>query len=85
LVLAERLQLEREARAAAALNHPNICTIHEIGEADDRSFIVMEHVDGDVLEELIGGGLPVGTAVRYGIQIADALSHAHERGSFIAT
>ena len=68
-----------EARAASALNHPHICTVHEVGEADGQSFIVMEHVAGKSLSELIpSDGLPPETVIRYGSQIADALSHAHE-------
>jgi TolB-like protein/cytochrome c-type biogenesis protein CcmH/NrfG len=69
-----------EARAAAALNHPHICTIHEVADVDNRIFIVMEHVDGPALNDLPPGGLPIETAIRYGIQLADALAHAHERG-----
>src|SRR6476661_2465061 len=49
--------LLREARAAAALNHPNICTIHEIGDADGHLFIVMEHVEGRSMQTLVGEGL----------------------------
>ncbi len=70
-----------EARAASALNHPHICTIHDVGEADGQSFIVMEHVEGRPLSELIpSDGLPAESVIRYGTQIADALAHAHEHG-----
>ncbi len=70
-----------EARAASALNHPHICTIHDVGEADGESFIVMEHVEGKPLGELIpSDGLPPESVIRYGTQIADALAHAHEHG-----
>ena len=70
-----------EARAASALNHPHICTIYEVDEADGQSFIVMEHVEGKPLSELIpSDGLPPETVIRYGTQIADALAHAHEHG-----
>ena len=70
-----------EARAASALNHNHICTIHEVGEFDGISFIVMEHVEGKPLSELIpSDGLPPESVIRYGTQIADALAHAHEHG-----
>ncbi len=75
-----RGRLLDEARAAAALNHPNICTIHEIADADDRPFIVMEHIDGPLLSEVAAGGAPIDAAIRYGTQITDALAHAHDRG-----
>lgn len=67
-----------EARAASALNHPHICTIYDVGDADGQRFIVMEHVEGKPLSELIpSDGLPPGSVIRYGTQIADALAHAH--------
>jgi len=76
-----RQRLLREARTASSLNHPNICTIYEAGEADGETYIAMELVEGRSLSELIGSeGLPIETAIRYGAQIADALAHAHERG-----
>ncbi len=71
----------QEARAASALNHPNICVIYEVGESNGQSFIVMEHVEGKPLSELIpSNGLPLESVIRYGTQIADALAHAHEHG-----
>ena len=74
-------RLLQEARAASALNHPNICTIHEVGEHEGQAFIVMEHVEGNPLSQLTpSDGLPPESVVRYGTQIADALAHAHERG-----
>ncbi len=77
---AGRERLLQEARAASALNHPNICTIYEVDEEADRAFIVMEHIDGKRLGDLIPSeGLPSSTAVGYGLQIADALAHAHDR------
>jgi serine/threonine protein kinase len=76
-----RDHLLHEARAASALNHPNICTIHEIGEENGRFFIVMELIEGKPFSEIIGpAGISVETLTRYGVQIADALAHAHDRG-----
>jgi len=76
-----RARLLREARTASSLNHPNVCTIHEVGEDDGQIFIAMELVRGEPLSGLISsGGLPTETVVRYGAQIADALAHAHENG-----
>ena len=76
-----RTRLVREARAAASLNHPNICTIHEVGEADGHAFIAMEVVEGKPLSSrLAEGPLPPEEVLRYGLQLADALAHAHDRG-----
>ena len=76
-----RARLLREARAAAALNHPHICTIHEVGEADGHTYIAMEVVEGQPLSaRLEAGALPLEEMVRYGLQLAEALTHAHERG-----
>jgi len=70
-----------EARAASKLNHPNICTVYEVGTDAGRSFIVMELVEGRPISELIpSDGLSADTVIRYGIQIAEALEHAHESG-----
>lgn len=79
---AARIRLLREARAAAALNHPNICTIHEVGEHEGQAYLAMELVDGQPLNELIppATGLPVDRLLEYGVQVSDALAHAHERG-----
>lgn len=78
---ASRTRLLREARNAAALNHPNICTIHEVGEADGTTFIAMEYVEGHSLREhLDRGALALGDALRYGIQASEALAYAHEHG-----
>jgi TolB-like protein/Tfp pilus assembly protein PilF len=75
------LRLLREARSAASLNHPHICTIHAVGESDGQAFIVMELIEGRSLDELIpAGGLPLTDLLRYGLQIGDAVSHAHQRG-----
>src|SRR6516225_7698024 len=75
-----REHLLDEARAASALSHPNICTIHEIGEFDGELYMVMELVEGKTLKSLIGSaGLAVESVLRYGVQIAGALAHAHGR------
>ena len=75
-----RVRLLREARAAAGLNHPNICTVHEVGEVGGQAYIAMEHVEGRPLSALIAQGrLPPEQALRYGVQLAEALEHAHAR------
>ncbi len=78
---AAHARLRREAQHASQLNHPHICTIHEVGEMDGRAYIVMEYVEGTRLADLVPrGGLPIETVFRLGTQIADALAHAHLRG-----
>src|SRR5262249_11222831 len=73
-------QLLREAQSASALNHPNICTIYEVGEEGEWAFIAMEYIDGRPLSDLVDAGLTMHDAIHFGIEAADALAHAHERG-----
>jgi len=74
-------RFQREAKAASSLNHPNICTIYEIDEADRQTFIAMELLEGDTLRHRIAGKpMEIGTMVDLSIQIADALDAAHAKG-----
>src|SRR6195256_2149339 len=74
-------RLLHEARASSSLSHPNICTIHEVGENEGELFIVMELVEGKSLRAMCAdAGLPPESVLRYGVQIASALARAHDRG-----
>jgi len=74
-------RFRREARAASALNHPNICTIYEIGNGDGRSFLAMEHLAGHTLKRVIDGKpLPLDQTLDFGIQLAEGLEAAHAKG-----
>lgn len=78
-----RQRFEREARAVSSLNHPHICTLHDIGRQDGIDYLVMEHLEGKTLtQSLAKGPLPLEQALRYGVQIADALDQAHRQGVF---
>lgn len=78
---ASKARLLREARHASVLRHPNICTVHEVGEERGRPFIVMEYVEGRSLRDLRQEGpLEPRRVVAYGVQVADALAYAHEHG-----
>jgi eukaryotic-like serine/threonine-protein kinase len=74
-------RFKREARIVSSLNHPHICTLHDIGIQDDIHYLVMEHIEGETLEKrLERGALPLARAIEYSIQIVDALDRAHRLG-----
>src|SRR5580658_7280779 len=76
-----RQRMEREARAISSLNHPHICTLHDVGSQDGIDFLVMECVEGETLADLLQrGAMPLQEALKTAITIADALDKAHARG-----
>ena len=76
-----RQRFEREARALAALSHPHICAVYDVGRQDDLEFLVMECLEGETLaDRLVKGPLSLDQALRYAVQIADALDKAHRKG-----
>ncbi len=78
---AREKRFAQEAQTASALNHPNICTIYEVGAAEGNSYIAMEYVEGRPLDRVIPpGGLPPEDVLRFGSQIVEGFGHAHERG-----
>jgi Tol biopolymer transport system component len=83
--LADRSELrerfDREAKTVASLNHPHICTLHDIGHQDGIDYLVMEYLEGETLaQRLLKGPLPLEQALRYAIEISDALDKAHRKG-----
>src|SRR5271170_2664786 len=76
-----RERFEREARTIASLNHPHICTLHDVGHQDGTNYLIMEYLEGETLAgRLVRGKLPLDQMLMYAIQIADALDKAHRRG-----
>jgi len=77
-----RQRFEREARAVSSLNHPHICTRHDIGRQDETDYIVMELLEGETLaDRLVKGPMLTDPVLRYGMEVADALDKAHRRGT----
>ena len=76
-----RQRFEREAKAVSSLNHPHICTVHDVGQQDGVDYLVMEHLEGETLAaRLAKGPLPTDQVLRYAIEISDALDKAHRQG-----
>jgi tetratricopeptide (TPR) repeat protein/predicted Ser/Thr protein kinase len=73
-------RFKREAQAAASLNHPNIITVHQIGRHEDRSFIAMAYIDGELLSDEIEKGIPLERALDIAVQVCDGLDKAHRAG-----
>src|SRR5580700_10404563 len=79
--LEAKQRLDREARAISSLNHPNICTLHDIGHQDGTDFLVMEYLEGETLaDRLMKGPLPPEQVLKYGIDICEGLEKAHKSG-----
>src|ERR1700682_3302445 len=76
-----RQRFEREARAISSLNHPNICTLHDVGHQDGTDFLVMEYLEGETLaDRLMKGPLSPEQVLRYGMEICEGLERAHKSG-----
>jgi eukaryotic-like serine/threonine-protein kinase len=76
-----RQRFQRETKAISSLQHPNICTLHDIGSENGIDFLVMEYLEGETLQgRLLRGLLPVEQVTRHGMEIADALDTAHRKG-----
>ena len=76
-----RARFEREAKTVSSLNHPNICTLHDVGREGDTDYLVMELIEGETLaQRLVKGALPLADVLKFGAQIADALDRAHRAG-----
>src|SRR6202166_4714691 len=76
-----RERFEREAKTISSLNHPHICTLHDIGQQDGTDYLVMEFLEGETLaQRLSKGPLPIQQVLQYAIEIADALDKAHRKG-----
>jgi len=76
-----RQRFEREARAVSALNHPHICTLHDVGSQDGTDYLIMEYLEGETLSaRLEKGPLPLDVVLKHGVEIADAPDKAHRQG-----
>jgi len=76
-----RTRFEREAKTVSSLNHPHICTLHDVGREGETDYLVMELIEGETLaQRLAKGALPLADALKFGAQIADALDRAHRAG-----